>query len=152
MNNVVNDVVLSPSGRFNFVTKRLKFIFIHTVANHLFWPLDNIAFTAKPWYTTWRKWYFGHRGVGPGQCQAAKHKFWFHKSSIYRPRSWEIEQTWFLSWFSNLLNWTKSSNLNDLVSSEIIREWHSMIIRSLCRDHAESLLTILWPMGCWSSQ
>ena len=152
MNNVVNDVVLSPSGRFNFVTKRLKFILIHTVANHLFWPLVNIAFTAKPWYTTWRKWYFGQFYREVANVKPLNISFDFIKVLFIALDLGKLGQPGFYHDFSNLLNWTKSTNFNDLVSSQIIREWHSMIIRSRCWGHVESMLIILWPMGCKSSQ
>ena len=64
----------------------------------------------------------------------------------------KLGQPGFYHDFSNLLNWTKSTNFNDIVSSQIIREWHSMIIRSRCWGHVDSMLIILWPMGCKSSQ
>lgn len=134
----------------NFVTKTLE-IHFYTYCGE-----PSILTTQrKPWYTTWRKYHVTGNLVNFGwtvNVEPLNTSFDFIKVLFIVLDLGKLGQPGFYLDFSNLLNWTKSTNFNDLVSSQIIREWHSMIIRSRCWGHAESMLIILWPMGCKSSQ
>ena len=136
----------------NFVTKNAWNSFLYILwrtiyFGHLFWPpySDNLDIPRD-----------GNSNLANFGCtvnvEPLNTSFDFIKVLFIALDLGKLGQPGFYHDFSNLLNWTKSTNFNDLVSSQIIREWHSMIIRSRCWGHVESMLIILWPMGCKSSQ